>query len=158
MQNVDQKFLDDLQREDDIGFILRGHIHVESQLIELLKEFFPFPEHCDFEKLNYRSKVEIACAAGLTHEIKNFLYCIGSIRNKFAHRVDSSVSANIALDLYHSLPESYRSEIRHSYMAFGKVEHVDPSSIEPRELMTLLFIHARQAVKAAVTICRRSKA
>ena len=36
MNDTEQQFIADLQREDDVGLVLRGHLHIEHQLIELI--------------------------------------------------------------------------------------------------------------------------
>jgi hypothetical protein len=43
-----EQFLADLQREDDVGLVLRGHLHVEHQLIELISALLPFANDCDW--------------------------------------------------------------------------------------------------------------
>lgn len=60
MCNTDRQFRDDLQREDDVGLVLRGHLHVEHQLIELASVLLPFAARCDWGRISYRTKVEFA--------------------------------------------------------------------------------------------------
>jgi hypothetical protein len=41
-----------LQREDDIGLVIRGHLHVERQLIELASSILPFAARCDWDDVS----------------------------------------------------------------------------------------------------------
>lgn len=85
MCDTDQKFMADLQREDDIGLVLRGHSHVEHQLIELASAFLPFGARCDWGNISYRAKVEFAYGCALPEDLKDLLERLGAIRNGFAH-------------------------------------------------------------------------
>lgn len=82
----------DLQREDDVGLVLRGHLHVEHQLIELASVFLPFAARCDWGNISYRAKVEFAYACALPEDLKELLERLGSIRNGFAHTLNASLS------------------------------------------------------------------
>jgi hypothetical protein len=92
-----------LQREDDVGLVLRGHLHVEHQLIELPSALLPVAERCDWGKISYRAKVELAYGCGLPKDLKELLERLGSMRNGFAHTLDVSLSKQSVLDLYNSL-------------------------------------------------------
>ena len=157
MTDTDQQLIADMQREDDVGLVLRGHLHIEHQLIELLSETLHFPDRCDWSFVNYRAKVELAHAAGLPADIKSLLERIGSIRNDFAHQLDSSISPKLSLDLYNSLSDRIRLGLKTSYKAMGIGEFTGPASLEPRDLLTLIFLNARQATKAAVFTLRDAK-
>ncbi len=158
MKNPDEQFSDDLQREDDVGLVLRGHLHIEHQLVDMLSEFLPFADRADWGMVSYRAKVELAYAAGLPEDLKKLLEKIGTLRNTFAHTLSSSITKQVALNLYNSLSEFYRQGLKESYKAMGIGELTSPSSLEPRDLVTLVFINARQAIKAAVFVLREAKA
>lgn len=140
----------DLQREDDVGLVLRGHLHVEHQLIELASVVLPFAARCDWGKISYRAKLEFAYGCGLPEDLKDLLERLGSIRNGFAHTLNASVSQRSTLDLYNSLSDRLRDGLKVSYRAMGLGELAGPTSLEPRDLLILIFLNARQATKAAV--------
>jgi hypothetical protein len=56
MCDTEQQFMEDLEREDDVGLVLRGHLHVEHQLIALASVLLPFAARCDWDKISYRAK------------------------------------------------------------------------------------------------------
>ena len=157
MTDTEQQFITDLQREDDVGLVLRGHLHIEHQLIELISVLLPYAERCDWGKVSYRAKVELAHGYGLPADLKDLLERIGSIRNDFAHTLTASLSKQSALDLYNSLSARLRDGLKGSYQAMGIGQLTSPSSLEPRDLITLILLNARQATKAAVNRLRDGK-
>jgi hypothetical protein len=154
MTDIDQQFIADLQREDDVGLVLRGHLHVEHQLIELISLLLPFAQRCDWGKISYRGKVELAHGCGLPADLKDLHGRLGSLRNGFAHTLTASLSKQPILDLYNSLSERLRSGLTGSYKAMGVAENSTPSSFESRDLLILIFVSARQATRAAVDALR----
>ena len=158
MQDPDKQFADDLRREDDVGLVLRGHLHVEHQLMELASMFLPFADRCDWGRFSFRSKVELAYACGMPGDLKDLLERLGTLRNDFAHKLGASLSQRATLDLYNSLSKRLGDGLRGSYQAMGKGALSSPSSLEPRDLLILIFLTARQATKAAVVRLQNAKA
>jgi hypothetical protein len=152
--DTDQQFMADLQREDDVGLVLRGHLHVEHQLIEIASVLLPFAARCDWGKISYRAKVEFAYGCGLPEDLKDLLERLGAIRNGFAHTLNVSLPKQSVLDLYNSLSVRLRDGLKISYRAMGLGELAGPSSLEPRDLLTLIFLIARQATKAEIHTLR----
>ncbi len=159
MCDLEQQFIADLQREDDVGLVLRGHLHIEHQLIELASALLPVAERCDWGKISYRAKVELAYGCGLPEDLKGLLIRLGVMRNGltgFAHTL-ASLSKKSVLDLYNALSDRLRDGLKISYKAMGLGELASPSSIEPRDLLTLVYLNALQALKAAVHQLRHGK-
>lgn len=154
MSDPQSQFIADLLREDDVGLVLRGHLHVEHQLIELISTLLPFAERCDWSKVSYRAKVQVAFGCGLPADLKELLERLGAIRNNFAHSLAASISKQEVLDLYNSLSSRIRDVLRSSYQSMGKGLLDSPSSIEPRDLLILIFLNAQRGVMAGVTTLR----
>ena len=157
MTDSEQQFIADLLREDDVGLVLRGQLHVEHQLIELATALLPFANRCDWSKISYRAKVEFAYGCGLPADLKALLEQIGTLRNQFAHTLTASISKQPVLDIYNSLSDRIRDGLKDSYKAMGKGKLSSPSSLEPRDLLTLILLNARQATKAATFALRDGK-
>ena len=154
MDSTDTKFIQDLQREDDVGLVLLGHIHIEHQLIELISEVLPFPERCDWQKINYATKVAMAHSCGLPERLRDSLRKIGKLRNDFAHNLDASISKADVLSLYNGLPEFDREAMKASYHSMGRGSFPGPSKLPPRDLLVLIILSVRQAIKAGVVTLR----
>lgn len=158
MCNAEKQFMADLQCEDDVGLVLRGHLHIEHELIALASVPLPFAERCDWVRIGYRAKVEFAYGCGMPDDLKNLLERLGSIRNGFAHTLNVSLSKQSVLDLYNSLSDRIRDGLKVSYRAMGLGELAGPSSLETRDLLILIFLTARQATKAAVLALEAERA
>ena len=154
MDSTDTKFIQDLQREDDVGLVLLGHIHIEHQLIELISEVLPYPERCDWQKINYSTKVNLAHSCGLPERLRDSLNKIGKLRNDFAHNLDASISKDGVLALYNGLPDLNQKALKGSYQPMGLGSFPGPSKVPPRDLLVLILLGMRQAIKAAVFALR----
>lgn len=88
------EFLKALAGEDELGVIVRAHIHIENQVERFLAAVLPAPH--ELGSLNYATKVRIALACGLRPDLKPALKSLGALRNKFAHEPGKVLSAGDA--------------------------------------------------------------
>ena len=149
MADSESSLYNDLARQDDVGLVLRGHLHIERELVHLVSAFLPFHARCDWSKLSYRAKVELAHACGLPLDVKNLLEKVGTLRNDFAHKLSAFISKESALDLYNSLSPRHRAGLKDSYkVMFGKALS-KPAALPPHDLLTLVLLTAHSATLAA---------
>jgi len=78
--------------EDDLGVVVRGHIHVEAKLIELIDLMVADPKYLARMDLDFSQRVNLAVALGLNPEHARSLLTLGTLRNAFAHRLDTQLS------------------------------------------------------------------
>ncbi len=135
-------------REDDVGLVLKGHLHVEHQLIELISMSLPFKERCDWSRIGYRGKIELALSCGLPNDMRLPLKRIGTLRNNFAHDLGANIEKKKVMDIYNGLSERLREGIK-AYVATGRQGTFNPSELAERDLLVLLFVVFRQAIRAA---------
>ncbi|WP_157085564.1 hypothetical protein [Methylobacterium sp. Leaf99] len=96
-------FHDTLFKEDDLGLVIRGHIHVENELIEFIKIRLSPPNAVDALSLGYKEKCKLAKVLGMPRALQAPLSYAGNLRNKFAHNLGVTIgkqeadSFNIAL-------------------------------------------------------------
>lgn len=150
METPDQQFSDDLMREDDVGLVLRGHLHIEHQLMELISIALPFKERCDWSRIGYRGKIELALSCGLREDMRQPLKSIGSLRNNFAHDLGANIEKKKVMDIYNGLSERLRKGVKVSYAATGRQGTFKPSQLVEKDLLVLLFVNFRQAIRAAI--------
>jgi hypothetical protein len=94
-----------LAGEDDLGKIVRGHIYIEHELQDLIFFAAPNPDELErFDKIEYSEKVKLALVLGLDPLLKSALSAVGSLRNKFSHRLDMKLGIDQANNLVASLP------------------------------------------------------
>lgn len=151
--DVRDQFLNDLQREDEVGMVLRAHIHIEHAIIEILECVAPNYLYIDKVKLDYSRRVAIAVAFdAIRPDLYLPLINIGKLRNKFAHRlgykiasqdVDSFVRA-FAKDDLKIMTFIYEDTQRKS--SESRPENF--SALEPIDKLILAVVVLRQALVA----------
>ena len=94
-----------LTSEDDLGKVVRGHIHIEHELQQIIFFASPSPDHLkSFERQEYSEKVRLALVLGLKADLAAALNAAGKLRNKFAHRLDTTLTKEMAKNLVATLP------------------------------------------------------
>jgi hypothetical protein len=115
------KFFEALDGEDDLGVVLRAHIHIEHELKEYILTVAPKPGHIKFSDYEYGSLVALALTLGLDDKLKAPLLAIGSLRNSFAHRLEMKLSRHDANNLYSALSADIKSSVQQGYAATRKM-------------------------------------
>jgi hypothetical protein len=103
IKDRETKLFSALEGEDDLGVVLRSHIYIEHELKQYILELAPKPEHIKFSDYEYNGMVVLALALGLSPELKAALSSIGSLRNRFAHKLDMTLTMQEANNIYNSL-------------------------------------------------------
>lgn len=83
-----------------------------AQLIELISEILPFSDRCNWERISYRGKVELALSCGLAADTKSALEEIGTLGNDFAHTLSATISRNGVLDLCNGLSNRLKEGLK----------------------------------------------
>jgi len=126
-----------LQGEDELGVVVRAHIHIESHLMEFIELFFQSPDYLSKLILEYDQKVTLAVACGLKPEFASPLRVLGKIRNRFAHKLDSSLDEQQVRNLYEAFSQANKEVIQKAYRDTEdqvleplqkKFEQLDPKS------------------------------
>ncbi|HEX9271286.1 MAG TPA: hypothetical protein VGA01_03620, partial [Candidatus Binatia bacterium] len=96
---------------DDLGKIVRAHIHIEHELQELIFIAAPNPTHLKpFERMEFSEKVQLALVLGLNAELKAALNATGNLRNKFSHRLDMKIGEEEVSNLIATLPSPAKQQ------------------------------------------------
>jgi hypothetical protein len=104
-----------LESEDDLGVVLRAHVHIEHELREFVLATMPKPQHVTFSGFDDNHLVDLVLALGLNPELKSVLSSIGKLRNRFAHDLETRMTAQEANNLYEALaPRTKLRCMRHT--------------------------------------------
>src|SRR5258708_1065128 len=76
-------FLTTLLSEDELGVVVRAHIHIEHELEKFLCAALENPN--ELGRLEYSARVRLALACGLRADLKGPLNAFGALRNRFSH-------------------------------------------------------------------------
>lgn len=149
-----EELLASLESEDDLGLVLRAHIHIESQLNRIFETYFFDAQYIEKIGLDYNQKVVLALACGLHPRFKKALNCIGQIRNRFAHTLDAKLGKGEADSLYKSFDGYEKQGMQKAYKATtSKFERPVPPSLSdasPRDRFKLIVISIHSILDIAV--------
>jgi hypothetical protein len=107
-------FIQALQTEDELGLVVRAHIHIEAQLTKFL-ELFARGEYLNKAQLEFNQRVYLAIAFGLKEEHAKPLLVLGNLRNAFSHRLDTQLSDDRVNNLYSALSGNDKQVVQQSY-------------------------------------------
>jgi hypothetical protein len=148
------KLTEALNGEDDLGAVIRAHIHIEATLNELIDCYFEFPGQLKRLNLEFHQKVILAQAIGLKEEYVRPLNTLGTMRNNFAHRLDSKLGKNEIDSLYKSFNGDGKQIIQSAYLRTKKELKITSAKsvtkLKPREQFTMLIIAIQSVLIAAI--------
>ena len=152
---LDSEFLADLQRQDEIGAVIRGHIHVETKVNELIEKLLPFPDDKSLRNLDYASRVNLVTMLGLPPRFKPPLQVIGKLRNDFAHRPSRQLTKSDANNYYKSFASEERKMINDMYNTtkhqIGKTPSDRFTQLNPKDQFILCTINLHSALLVSVS-------
>src|SRR6478736_2632080 len=118
----DRAFYLALQNEDDLGMVVRAHIHIEHELRSFIQAAAPAPQHLKFSEMDFDATVRLAMVLGLHAEFQRPLMHLGSLRNKFSHRLDMKIGDEEANNFYEALGPGAKRAAQHSFAQVQKDE------------------------------------
>ena len=148
----DEEFHEILHIEDELGSVIRAHLHIENLLDQLLAKQFPVVGRLKELELTYKEKVVLSLAMGLNEEFKSVLMGVGEIRNKFAHRPDFEITKQDTNNLYKAFPAEEKKLIDSTIRSVNKDtgNNVPFNAMSPREKFIIMVIVLRQIMFVAV--------
>ncbi|MBN9454265.1 MAG: hypothetical protein J0I42_20200 [Bosea sp.] len=130
--------------EDDLGMVVRAHIHIESRLSEFIEARLVQPEQLELSKVPFEMRVRLALALGLSDKFKSALNFVGTLRNKFAHTLTASLGEEEATNFERALGSEGKQIRDKSYKSTKAKLAADkpssPSGLEPRDKIVLSFV------------------
>jgi len=87
---IDPLFYEVMSKEDDLGVVIRAHIHIESTIIEYINQ--KISDLKSLRRLRFGQRLELACELGLSPELKAPLKILGDLRNDFAHKINAALT------------------------------------------------------------------
>jgi hypothetical protein len=110
-------FIDALNSEDDLGMVVRAHIHIEHELKEFVTSAAPRPDQVKFP--DYDGTIRLALVLGLDATLKPALNAIGKLRNKFSHRLGMKLGSQEVNDLFAALSPQHQKMMQEIYKKQG---------------------------------------
>ena len=145
-------FIAALMGEDELGVVVRAHIHIESVLLRLLDRMVVDQASLKRMSLDYGQRVNLALALGLKAQHGPPLLAVGTLRNAFAHRPETKLSKDRVDNLYKSLGAEDRQVVQRCYEASNsKMLREAPGlrSLPPKDQFVLMATVMRGMLIAA---------
>ena len=149
-QLTDEMFQKALLNEDELGSVIRVHLHVEYHINEILNILTPYPDDLKPLNLDYDGKVNLICALGVKTEYKTILSALGNMRNKFAHNPFYKINKSEINNLYKALSAKDKDILQKAHeetrnqLQFNKVKPY--KDLQPKEKFILIAVLIRNIV------------
>lgn len=146
-QLTDEMFQEALFNEDELGSVIRVHLHVEYYINEILTKLVPYVDDLKPLNLDFNGKVNLICALGVKPEYKAVLSTLGNMRNKFAHNPFYKVTKSEVNNLYKALSPSDKEILQKAHKNNRKAHDIKPyNELEPRDKFILIAVLIRNIV------------
>ncbi|WLG16651.1 hypothetical protein QM225_005417 (plasmid) [Bacillus cereus] len=112
--NYIEKFYDEVSNQEPLYIFIRGHLYLESMMIQMIQKYFP----CELKDtiFNFAHKVELISAMGyISSELKRGILKVNRVRNNLAHNIDMQLDDNVINDIMNSLPKNSKDKIIKNY-------------------------------------------
>ena len=95
-------------------------------------------------RIGYAQKSKLACALGLNAQYLPTLLNLGKIRNDFAHKLDTGLSAHTVSVLFKTFPKSEQDMIAITYFSLlssdSKAAKLNFESLDPKDQFVLMAL------------------
>ena len=150
-----------LNGEDELGAVIRAHIHIESLINEFLELNFTVPAKLEKLDLEFHQKVQLALACGLRPDTEAPLNALATLRNKFAHRLNTKIGSNEANALYSSFTGDDKQIIQGAFQRTNRqLDTKGPKSItklKPKDQFILMAISLRAIMQIEINRVKNVK-
>jgi hypothetical protein len=150
----EQMFMAALFGEDELGVVVRAHIHIEARLLELLSILVTDVTRLQRMDLDFAQSVHLAVALGLKAEHAPALLALGSLRNAFAHRLDTRLSDDNVNSLYTALSGGDKEVVQLAFKRTKAQQEVPDlpefRRLDPKTRFILIAVALRAMLLVAV--------
>ena len=153
-------FISVLNGEDELGAVIRAHIHFEALLLEMLGLLVKDEGALRKLNLEFSQSVDLAIALGLGSEHAKGLRAFGKLRNEFAHDLNSKLSDNRINNLYESLSTTDKEVVQCAYARTNSQLGFNPPSFKnltPKEKFVLVAVALRSMLEVALLEVRKAE-
>jgi len=88
--DIDKSFYAHLAAEDELGVVIRAHVHIEASINDFIDSKIPYPDL--LPRIPYEGRLRLANALGLEKSHFDALKLLGDIRNSFDHNVNAELT------------------------------------------------------------------
>lgn len=134
-KNSTNEFNLDVENENSIQVILKGHLYIEHELRKLLEKNLKNPKLLGLDKFKFSSLNKLVFALGLlSNEIYPVIKGINDLRNKCAHDLEYTFN----LKEYKKIEDTLSGDFKDFYLGFINCRKENPNEL--KRLQILLFV------------------
>lgn len=152
---LDAKFRDSLFGEDELGVVVRAHIHIEARLNELLHLLTPVPDR--LPRLQFEQRVNLIGAMGIDPNALTPFKKLGHIRNKFGHQLRVSLTVAMVDDFWDSISSTHQKVIVDGYEAtreqFPDKKMPEFNELSPKDRFISIVVCLDKLIDSAMEEC-----
>ena len=155
LEIIEKQFLEDLQAEDILGAVIRGCLHIEAGLIQLIENRLQQLEVVDLTRIGFERLAEWAVALGrLRQDSLSSFRILHAIRNRFAHKVNYKITESDVIEIENGLSPRLKGILNRQF-----TEKWPNASIENRlrYCIVILYIDVTTPLEVAFSIANKSK-
>jgi len=153
------EFIKVLNGEEELGAVVRAHIHIEALLFKLLGLLVKDENYLRKLNLEFSQCVDLVVALGLGREHAKGLHVFGGLRHEFEHNINSELSESRVNNLYESLSATDKEVVQDAYVQTNSPLGVSPPKLKdltPKERFVLIAVALRGMLEVALLGVRKS--
>ncbi|KOR78362.1 hypothetical protein AM232_07730 [Bacillus sp. FJAT-21352] len=140
-----KQFVKDVEHDDILMVILKTHLYIEKEMIELTEEFFKFPTRLSDYK--FKARLNLLYSLGIIEkQLYEPISSINDIRNKFAHNLTYEFTEKDYKRIKDTLSKEILTEFKKDkdfYSTFNKdMNYID----EAKVLLTNIWVSIKSDV------------
>jgi hypothetical protein len=153
------KFIGVLFGEDELGAVVRAHIHVEAKLLELLGLLVKDESYLRRLNLEFSQHVDLAIALGLNSEHAKGLRAFGNLRNDFAHKLNSELSKERVTSLYEALSSKDKESVHKAFKKTATENQIDITfnDLTPKKQFILITTALHASLEVVIAEVRKRR-
>jgi hypothetical protein len=115
-----EEFHETLEAEDDLGVVIRAHLHLERYLNSLIEKIIPDKRYLKRLKLDFEKSVWLTVCLGLEPGFAKSLLALNSLRNQFAHSLEASLNRGVVNNFYKNLSSDEKNLVQEAFVKTEK--------------------------------------
>ncbi|MGE7907519.1 hypothetical protein ACQKNS_24425 [Peribacillus sp. NPDC094092] len=140
-----KQFVKDVEHNDILMVILKTHLYIEKEMIELTEEFFKFPKK--LSEYKFKARLNLLYSLGIIEkQLYEPISSINDIRNKFAHNLTYEFTKKDYKRIKDTLSKETLTEFKKDkdfYSTFNKdMTYIDEAKI----LLTNIWVSLKSDV------------
>jgi hypothetical protein len=121
LQKEINRLVASIAKEDPLGAVIRGHLFVESKIMQLLSLSLHDSGAIDLSRVAFLTKLDLAVAMGVLTETDKRGYArLNALRNQVAHDFEAEIRPSDEKNLYNALNKEQKASADHYSESFVK--------------------------------------